>query len=264
MYHYLKEKGLPRSGILAVMGNCADESAFRPDNVEDRCPISDESYTAAVDNGSYSREQFLRDGGKAYGYGLFQWTYWSRKAGLYDLAKKRGVSIASRQLQMDWLWEELQQGEYAHVLNKLMGDDSLFEKTKYFMIHFEKPADQSDSHARHRTRLAEEIGKELEETPSVADGDSLPSGAQALEKGAEISDAPLSAYWPPRCLCLDMSGADVAVLQALLVAHDYAVTITGVYDKTTRVKVMAYQAEHNLEPDGIAGPLTFGSLGVRA
>jgi hypothetical protein len=40
--------------------------------------MNDASYTAAVDNGSYTN--FTHD---FAGYGLAQWTYWSRKQGLF-------------------------------------------------------------------------------------------------------------------------------------------------------------------------------------
>ncbi|MCR5811914.1 MAG: hypothetical protein K6G34_11140 [Lachnospiraceae bacterium] len=103
----LKAKGFDDNACAAIMGNMQAESAFRPNNVEDRCPMSDEAYTAAVDNGSYSRKDFMYDHGKAYGYGLCQWTFNTRKAGLYDFAKSRGVSIADEQMQLDWMWDEL-------------------------------------------------------------------------------------------------------------------------------------------------------------
>jgi hypothetical protein len=40
--------------------------------------MNDASYTVAVDNGSYTN--FTHD---SAGYGLAQWTYWSRKQGLF-------------------------------------------------------------------------------------------------------------------------------------------------------------------------------------
>ena len=110
----LKAKGLSDYACAAVMGNMQQESAFRSNNVEDRSGIPDEQYTRMVDDGSYTRSQFMYD---AYGYGLCQWTCWDRKEGLYDLARKRGVSIADEQLQIDWLWEELHQSMYVTVLN---------------------------------------------------------------------------------------------------------------------------------------------------
>lgn len=48
------------------------------------------TYTAAVDSGKYT--DFVHD---SAGYGLAQWTYWSRKEGLLKLTQKKGVSIGN-------------------------------------------------------------------------------------------------------------------------------------------------------------------------
>ena len=71
---------------------------------------------------------------------------------------------------------------------------------------------------------------------------------------------PEPTYWPPRMVSEGMSGPDVVALQGLLIAHDYAAGITGIFDNATKLKVMAYQGEHGFEIDGIAGPITWASL----
>ena len=97
LYMFLRINGLTSAGACGLMGNLGWESNFRTNNVEDRCPLSDEDYTWNVDQGIIGREDFIRD---AYGYGLPQFTFWSRKAGLYDLAKSRGVSIADEMFSL--------------------------------------------------------------------------------------------------------------------------------------------------------------------
>ncbi len=255
----LKAKGFDDNACAAIMGNMQAESAFLSNNVEDRCSMSDEAYTAAVDNGSYSRDQFVRD---AYGYGLCQWTYYTRKAGLYDFAKSKGVSVADEQMQIDWMWEELHQGEYYPVLQKLTSGETLFAMTKWFMCKFENPADQSDSAINYRYGLAQRVYYELAgtETTEVTEATEATEVTEVTEP-----DGPATVYRPrSRVLCEGMSGTDVSVLQALLLSWDYQVEVTGEFDARTRAMTMAYQAEHNLDPDGIAGPLTFAALGVTA
>lgn len=89
-------------GVAALMGNLDAESGLNPKNLENLCErrlrdagksyYTDESYTAAVDSGKISREEFLHPlPGKQYGYGLAQWTSVGRKAGLYDYVKSKGV-----------------------------------------------------------------------------------------------------------------------------------------------------------------------------
>ena len=76
-------------GVAGLMGNLNAESSFKPSNLqgayEKSLGFTDETYTTAVDNGTYTKDQFIND--KA-GYGLAQWTYWSRKQSLYEYVKE--------------------------------------------------------------------------------------------------------------------------------------------------------------------------------
>lgn len=176
----LKAKGLSDYAAAAIEGNMDQESKFRPNNVEDRSGISDTQYTAGVDSGSYTRNDFMYDGGKHYGYGLCQWTLPSRKAGLYDFAKIRGVSIADEQMQIDWMWEELHKSEYRSVLNTLLSpSESLYNMTRSFMCIFENPADKSDGAISYRYSLAtaayEEFAGSVPDTPQEPQDSQTPA-----------------------------------------------------------------------------------------
>ena len=78
IWNYLIDKGLSKAGAAGLMGNLYAESGLSPTNLqntyESKLGYTDASYTAAVDNGSYTN--FVHD---SAGYGLAQWTYWSRK-----------------------------------------------------------------------------------------------------------------------------------------------------------------------------------------
>lgn len=249
--------GLDRFGFsdnakAAIMGNMGPESRFNSNNVEDRyhqdTGMSDEYYTAGVDNGSYSREDFRYDHGKAYGYGLCQWTYNTRKAGLYDLAKGRGVSIADEPMQLDYMWQELQTDEFSDVLAVLRSDASLREMTEKFLIKFENPSNKSQKVKDYRVSCAEKILEEF-------------AGKTAPEPQ---EDEPATPYWPPRVLCVGMVGADVQLLQSLLLCHNYSCVVSGIYDTRTRNMVIGFQEAKKLDQDGVAGPKTFKALGVMA
>ena len=64
--------------------------------------LTDLEYTKKVDNKTY--KNFIKD--KA-GYGLAQWTFWSRKEKLYNHAQKRKKSIGDLETQLSYLIEEL-------------------------------------------------------------------------------------------------------------------------------------------------------------
>lgn len=150
IWNYLLSNGLNKFGVAGLMGNLYAESGLRPNNLENLCErrlkengkiYTDETYTAAIDNGTISRAEFLNPlPGKQYGYGLAQWTSPGRKGGLYDLVKTRQVSIADLKTQLDWLLLELK-GSYISVYNVLLSANSVKEASDIVLIKFECPAD---------------------------------------------------------------------------------------------------------------------------
>ncbi len=153
VWNYLKGKGLSDYACAGFLGNFYAESGIIFNRVEILClkrlrengkgNYTDASYTQAVDNGSISRASFLNPlPGKQYGYGLWQLTSPGRKAGLYDLCKSRGVSIADPEAQMDYLWTELN-GNYKHVLNGVKSATSVKAASDVVLTKFEIPANAS-------------------------------------------------------------------------------------------------------------------------
>lgn len=134
-------------GTAGLMGNLYAESALNPKNLqntyEKKLGMTDDSYTAAVDNGSYSN--FVKD---AAGYGLAQWTYWSRKQNLLNFAKEKGVSIGNLDMQLEFLMKEL--NGYSSVLSMLKAATSIQEASDIVLTKYEKPANQSDSVKKKR------------------------------------------------------------------------------------------------------------------
>lgn len=123
------------------MGNLYAESGLNPKNLqnsyEKKLNHTDESYTKAVDNKSYNN--FVRD---AAGYGLAQWTYWTRKKNLLTFARQSNVSIGDLNMQLDFLIRELSTG-YKDLLNYLKTTNSVKEASNRVLLDFERPIDQS-------------------------------------------------------------------------------------------------------------------------
>ena len=94
IWQFFKKQGFTDAGTAGMMGNLFAESALSPINLqnsyEKKLGYTDSSYTAAVDNGSYGN--FVKD---SAGYGLAQWTYWSRKQNLLNFAKQKKRSIGN-------------------------------------------------------------------------------------------------------------------------------------------------------------------------
>ena len=58
-----------------------------------------------------------------------------------------------------------------------------------------------------------------------------------------------------------MSGTDVAVLQAILTARGYYTgPLDGLFGEALDTAVRRFQSGHDLDPDGVVGPLTWAEL----
>lgn len=152
-----------REGAAAVLGNVRAESAYNPKNLqnsyEKKLGMNDETYTAAVDSGAYAETSFVHD---SAGYGLSQWTHWSRKQNLINYVRTRGKSVGDLESQTSFLIWEI--GEYG-LTAQLSGSMSLRDKVALVLRKYERPADQSDANVDRRTGYAREILAAYPETP---------------------------------------------------------------------------------------------------
>ena len=139
----LKAQGFTDAGVAGVMGNIYAETGLKPNNLqnsyEGKLGMADAEYTEMVDRGTYPN--FVHD--KA-GYGLCQWTYWSRKEALLACAKAKGTSIGDLEMQLGFLIQELNQG-YRALVAKLKTASTVREASDAFLLQFERPADQSET-----------------------------------------------------------------------------------------------------------------------
>jgi cell wall-associated NlpC family hydrolase len=140
IWDFLKSKGLNDYAIAGVMGNLYAESGLRANNLqntyEKKFGMTDMQYAESVDNGKYTN--FIKDGA---GYGLAQWTYWSRKQALLEFCKVAKTSIGDLTMQLNFLWKELQR--YKSVMNVLNSAKSIKEASNVVLLQYERPADQS-------------------------------------------------------------------------------------------------------------------------
>lgn len=135
IWNFLISKGLNPFGVAGLMGNLDRESGLSPinlqNNYEKLLGFTDDTYTTSVDNGDY--QNFVYD--KA-GYGIAQWTYWSRKQNLQKYAQEKGTSIGDLEMQLEFLMQELSSG-YKSVLNVLKTATSVFQASNAVLLNFE-------------------------------------------------------------------------------------------------------------------------------
>lgn len=153
IWNFLLKAGYNHYGVAGLMGNLYAESGLQSNNLQNtsnsKLNMTDAQYTAAVDNGSYTN--FVKDSG---GYGITQWTYWSRKQALLDYAKKKGTSIGDLTMQLEFLVNEIRTS-FPAVHTVLQNAVSVKEASDIVMLKFERPANQSVENLNKRASIGE-------------------------------------------------------------------------------------------------------------
>lgn len=182
IWTFLKGKGLNDYAVAGIMGNLKAESNLRPNNLqnsfEKKLGYTDDSYTKAVDSDKY--KNFAKDGA---GYGLAQWTYYTRKASLLAFAKTKKTSIADLEMQLEFLWKEMQ--NYTGMMNVLRNAHGLLEASNTFLFHFERPADQGDAVQKKRCGFAKEFYEKFTSTKPTKKAYEIQVGAYSVKSNAD-------------------------------------------------------------------------------
>lgn len=134
IYDILRAGGLSRAGALGMLGNMMAESSLRP-NIAQRgmTKLSDEAYTKAADDGAIN---FVDDG---VGYGLCQWTFYTRKRELLDYAKSYDVSVGDGQMQVEFCLLELKE-DFPKLYKQLCESTSINGCADAVCVQYERPA----------------------------------------------------------------------------------------------------------------------------
>lgn len=150
---FFQAKGLNTYGLAGLYGNLYAESGCNSRNLENtyerKLGMTDAEYTAAVDNGTY--RNFVKD---SAGYGIAQWTFWTRKQALLNYARSKNKSIGDLEMQFEFLYKELSES-YSDVLNVLKTAKTVLEASNAVLLQFERPADQSISVQKRRAGYGE-------------------------------------------------------------------------------------------------------------
>ena len=143
-WNFLKDHDFTNYGAAGLIGNLHAESAINPINLQNsgnnRLNITDQQYTDEVDDGVRNFEDNI-------GYGIAQWTFFSRKRALLEYAVKYKKSIGDLEMQLNFLLKELKQ--YG-LLDKVKNSFSVEDASTIILLQFEKPADKSMKNIERR------------------------------------------------------------------------------------------------------------------
>lgn len=183
MFDLLVTEGLSEHGAAALLGHFQAESGLNPRNLqniyEKKLGFTDDTYTVAVDSGSYA--DFVRD---CAGYGLAQWTYWSRKQELLEFARNSGCSVGDAGMQLKFALYELK-GNYKDVFNALKTAVDIRAASDIVLTQYERPADQSEAVKQKRAGYGQEIYKRCSGKMGEAGGEI--TEAQARQKLVSVA-----------------------------------------------------------------------------
>ena len=197
IYDILRAGGLSHAGALGMIGSMmAEAGPSLPSNITERgrTSLSDEEYTRAADAGTWD---FVND---AVGYGLCQWTYWSRKRQLLDYARSMGVSVGDGVMQVHFALAELKTNpEFAGVSKILHSSDDIDECADVVCRDFERPAVCDYANRRAYAHQAEK---------EIGEGASAPAAAPVAPTGEADGSAQPSLTISPT--------ADVVLLQTAM------------------------------------------------
>jgi len=253
IYNRLRQVGMTEAGALGCLGNWECESNCEPNRVQgdfSSYRTASKQYVADVTAGRISREQFGHDG---KGFGIYQLTYFSRKLGYYDFWKESGKALDDVELQVDYAVLELKQ-DYGSLYQYLCHTDDIAEAANQVCCKFERPA-WNNVNARYAAalRIKDEINLEWHDYPV--------DGAIEIKPGDIEPVTPKLETWPPRTIDEHCSGwPEVWLLQAILKCRGYSVLIDGIWGSALSEKFKQFQQENGLDPDAVAGPMSWAKL----
>ena len=243
IYNRLRQGGLSQAGALAMMGNWQCESGLEPNRLQgDFSPYRTVSkdYVRRIENFTLQRDAFAHD---SKGFGLAQWTFYSRKQALWDMWHKSGISIASAELQVKFALYELK-NDYSGLLDYLCQTNDLYEATSRICREFERPAvNNIDARFQAANSLKYEIDLDGKtEEPKQEE----PKEAHALV----LSE-----------LQIGSTGDVVVLLQATLNVRGYNCgAADGIFGAKTQSALNSFKRDRNKPTDGKADALTWAEL----
>ena len=227
IWNFLKKEGFNDYGIAGLMGNLDAESGLRSNNLQDtysrKFGLSDAQYAQKVDNGTYTN--FVKD---EAGYGLAQWTYWSRKQNLLNYAKAKGKSIGDLEMQLGFLCKELKEQYTNSVYNVLKTATSLQQASDAVLMNFERPlnaASQKSKRAEKGQVYYNKYAKGVENTMAT----NTCKKGQAVKLSTNFNSSEFDCHGSGCCSETLINPDLVKYLQKIREHFNAPITITSAY-----------------------------------
>ena len=163
IWSYLRSKGLPPIAVAGIMGNMEAESNCEAMRLQGDFSYNrqmSQHYADMVNTGTMSADSFITD---TKGWGLCQWTYYTRKLDLYNFCKDNGKGIEDETTQLDFMLMEMQR-DFSTMWKQLQTASDL-RTAAYLVCHnYERPAIENVS---ARTDYAQKIYDQFSKSAPV-------------------------------------------------------------------------------------------------
>ena len=250
IYNRFRKLGLTEAGALAMLGNFDCESNCEPNRLQgDFSPYRSASkqYVQDVTSGKIGKDQFAND---KKGFGLYQLTFPTRKAGYYDFWRSSGKALDYAELQCDYAIKEMP-SEAPGLLDELKTSNDLWACTEHVCKEFERPY---YNNVNDRFRAAIRIKNEIDLNPQPVPPE--PPGPEP-----PVPPTPTEVYWPPRTIDKNCVGfPEIWVLTSLLYCRGYGLEPVDVWMDDTTEAVKDFQLDNGLTVDGVVGKMTWKAL----
>lgn len=193
-------------GVAGLMGNLYAESGCTPYACQPTRPYNVcMDYINDVDNQTITEYEFVHYGCSAsggvatvqLGFGLAQWTFYTRKQGLYTYMFNNGNSIADLNNQIDYMISEISADQ--PLYDAIANATSVSDASDYVLIHYENPSNKSDAVKTVRAGYGQDIYDQYAGTtpveppsPQPPSPDSpIPPYKSTVQKVDELKEMPL-------------------------------------------------------------------------
>lgn len=258
IWDILITNGLTKAGAAGVLGNMEAESGLIPCRLQgdfsDGYTVSI-AYADRIDRGRMTRDQFKYDTTGGGGWGLCQWTFWSRKEGLYDYCKELGASIGDLSAQVKYFCKECRE-RYTDVWQTITTTNDIQAASDAVLLRYERPANMYDkrSYRASRSRVYydalkdREIGAVVESAPTSKD-EEVETVSTCMVKLNQLKDG--------------HKGIQVKFMQLLLISKGFSCGSSGAdgdFGANTGAAVRKFQKAKGLDVDGVCGANTWDKL----
>ena len=227
IWNFLKKEGFNDYGVAGLMGNLDAESGLRSNNLQDtysrKFGLSDTQYTQKVDNGTYTN--FVKD---EAGYGLAQWTYWSRKQNLLNYAKAKGKSIGDLEMQLGFLCKELKEQYTNSVYNVLKTATSLQQASDAVLINFERPLNAASQKSK-RAQMGQVYYNKFSKGVGNIMATNMYKKGQAVKLSTHFNSSEFDCHGSGCCSQTIINPQLVKYLQQIRDHFNAPITITSAY-----------------------------------